>query len=101
GVVPGAAGLTRWWVAFHDPELNQLVERAAHYNTEVRIAVARVVEARAMQGVARAALLPSLSSSNSFDRVRGGFSQGVVHVGQPGSAASSLIEPFETNAFQA
>jgi NodT family efflux transporter outer membrane factor (OMF) lipoprotein len=103
GVVPGAAELTHWWTAFHDEELTRLIERAATYNNDLRAAAARVAEARALQGVAHAALLPSLSTTNSFERVRGGFSQGVVHVTPGGSGApgsNSLITPFETNAFQ-
>lgn len=98
GVVPGAAQLAHWWTVFGDAELNRLVLRAADYNTDVRIATARVAEARALQGVTRAALLPSLGSTNSFNRVRGGFSQGVVHVG--GTQPGALIAPFENNSFQ-
>jgi NodT family efflux transporter outer membrane factor (OMF) lipoprotein len=91
-----AADVARWWAEFHDPELNSLVERAIQHNTDLRIAAARVLEARALQGVERAKLLPTLSSSNSFDRIRGGYSQGVVHV----SPGQSLISPFETNTVQ-
>ena len=96
GIVPGAANLTHWWTVFGDAELNRLIEHAATYNTDVRIAAARVAEARAQQGVAHAALLPNLGFTSSFDRVRGGYSQGVVRV----SPGASLIAPFETNAFQ-
>src|SRR5579871_3620192 len=66
GVVPGPAQLAHWWTVFGDEELNRLVLHAAEYNTDVRIATARVVEARALQGVTRAALLPALNSTNSF-----------------------------------
>jgi NodT family efflux transporter outer membrane factor (OMF) lipoprotein len=105
GIVPGSAELTNWWTVFGDAELNNLIQRAALHNTDVRVAVARVAEARAAQGIARAPLLPSLNGTTGFNRVRGGFSQGVVHVngapGASGPSSSSLIAPFETNVFQA
>lgn len=41
-----AAG--NWWVAFNDPVLNELVERAAVNNTSVQQAAARLGEARAL-----------------------------------------------------
>jgi len=41
-----AAG--NWWVAFNDPALNELVERAAVNNTSVQQAAARLAEARAL-----------------------------------------------------
>ncbi|CAN5827717.1 efflux transporter outer membrane subunit [soil metagenome] len=37
-----------WWVAFNDPVLNDLVERAAVNNTSVQQAAARLAEARAL-----------------------------------------------------
>ena len=37
-----------WWRTFGDPELDGLIERALASNAEVRIAVARVREARAL-----------------------------------------------------
>lgn len=37
----------RWWLALHDPVLDQLIARAQHNNHDVRIALARVAQARA------------------------------------------------------
>jgi multidrug efflux system outer membrane protein len=37
-----------WWKAFHDPELDALVERAGAANTDIRQAAARLQQARAI-----------------------------------------------------
>src|SRR5204863_6238557 len=50
--------------------------------------------------ISRADILPSVGSSPSFQRLRGGFQDGNVYLGgSPG--ASSLISPYETNVFRA
>ncbi|WP_093383156.1 efflux transporter outer membrane subunit [Variovorax sp. OV329] len=38
----------RWWSAFSDPVLDQLIERAARNNTDVQQAAARLAQARAL-----------------------------------------------------
>jgi NodT family efflux transporter outer membrane factor (OMF) lipoprotein len=91
----------RWWKEFRDPVLDSLIERAARKNLDVRIAASRLLEARAASGIARSALLPSLGQNISVNRIRGGFSQGVVRVGgNPSSQPGSLVSPFETGIFQ-
>ena len=49
-----------WWEAFEDPILRALIEEALRQNYDVRIAAARVQEARSRLGVARSDLYPSL-----------------------------------------
>ncbi len=44
--------LEAWWTAFNDPKLTDLIERAALSNLSLRVAAARVAEARALLGVA-------------------------------------------------
>jgi NodT family efflux transporter outer membrane factor (OMF) lipoprotein len=50
---PGTEGLEKWWEVFQDPQLTDLVRRAAEQNLDVRIAIARVNESRARIGVVR------------------------------------------------
>ena len=45
-----------WWEAFGDPGLQALIHEALGRNYDVRIAAARVQEARAILGVARSEL---------------------------------------------
>ena len=54
-------GDLEWEQLFKDDELRGLVRRALAANYDVRIAAARVLEARAQVGVARAAFFPQLS----------------------------------------
>lgn len=54
--------LAAWWERFQDPLLTSLVERAVRANHDVRIASARLREARALEGVAGADRWPALGS---------------------------------------
>lgn len=62
--------LSRWWQLFHDGQLDALVEEAAQANHDLRLAEARVREARAQSGVTRSALFPSVDASGSYARQR-------------------------------
>jgi NodT family efflux transporter outer membrane factor (OMF) lipoprotein len=100
GVTGDTADLSAWWKQLHDPELDSLIGRALAGNIDLRVAAARVAQARALEKAQRSTLLPTLSLAGAFDRIRGGFAQGNVHV-NPGAGGSTLIAPFETNNFQA
>src|SRR5438046_7514313 len=43
--------LTRWWDAFSDPMLNDVIDDAVRNNLDLRAATARILEARAQRGV--------------------------------------------------
>ncbi|MBI1853255.1 MAG: efflux transporter outer membrane subunit [Planctomycetes bacterium] len=62
--------LSRWWSVFGDAELDSLVERALSANLDLRIAGARLREARALRGVAAADRWPELDASGSYSRTR-------------------------------
>lgn len=62
--------ITRFWQAFNDAALTALVEQALTANSDVRIAQARLQEARAtLQGV-QAALLPEVGLAANASRAR-------------------------------
>src|SRR4030095_15469701 len=54
------AHLTRWWTTLNDQPLTSLVERAVAANLDLRIARARVREARAQRGIISADLWPNV-----------------------------------------
>ncbi len=54
-----------WWRLFNDRELNRLVDRALTANNDLAAAKARVDTARALVGVDRAKLFPTLDLSGS------------------------------------
>jgi len=66
-----------WWKQFNDPTLDALIQRAAANNLDLRIAVARLHESRALLSGAKSDRLPTIDTSASYDRSRGqqpGFS---------------------------
>jgi NodT family efflux transporter outer membrane factor (OMF) lipoprotein len=66
--VSDRASLADWWKGFEDPMLNDLVVRALAANHDLRIAAARVREAKALAVVAESALYPSLDLFGSGGR---------------------------------
>jgi multidrug efflux system outer membrane protein len=62
-----------WWEVFEDPALQGLVREALAGNYDLRIAVARVEQARALAGVARAELFPWVNYQVGVQRDRGVF----------------------------
>lgn len=63
------AGLT-WRQFLPDPRLQALITAALEYNRDLRIAVARVEEARALYGVIRADRLPTVNLGGSRNAAR-------------------------------
>src|SRR6476619_6797131 len=62
--------LAQWWRVFDDPQLDALIRQAALANLDLRLAQARVREARAQAGVARSALFPSANATGEYSRQR-------------------------------
>ncbi len=67
---PDPATLARWWVIFGDATLDSLVARAIEGNLDLRIAEARVREARAQRGVVAADGLPQVDAVGGYERAR-------------------------------
>ena len=66
----GTADVREWWKVFGDEKLTELIERAAEGNLELRMAVLRIREARALRGVAAGELLPVLGAEGGYLRSR-------------------------------
>ena len=60
--------LVEWWTAFKDPTLSSLVETAVRANLDVRLAEARIRQARASLGVAGGPLWPQVNGTVLYDR---------------------------------
>ena len=58
----------RWWELFNDPKLKELIEVGLKNNKDVRIAAARVEQARATHGFQKADLFPALKLAASASR---------------------------------
>ena len=83
-----------WWNSFHDEELTRLIRRAVANNLDLRLAAARVDEARAARGVAKSAFYPSVGVTTSAERLRER-----VAAFNPG-ANTPTFHPVELNNFQ-
>jgi NodT family efflux transporter outer membrane factor (OMF) lipoprotein len=59
-----------WWTTLDDPVLNSLIEQAVKANHDLRLAAARVREARARRAVAGAGQYPSMDISAAYSRNR-------------------------------
>jgi NodT family efflux transporter outer membrane factor (OMF) lipoprotein len=81
--------LSEWWMGFGDPVLNDLIGQALVANLDLRLAKARVREAKAMTIVAESTLYPSIDlfsfggREKRIDRI----------VGVPGPQGIELITP--------
>src|SRR5437899_5710035 len=51
----------KWWEVFQDEQLKELVKTALEQNYDVRIAAARILQARAQLGITRADQFPTVS----------------------------------------
>ena len=58
-------GDQKWWDAFQDEVLRDLIQTALKQNYDVRIAAARILEARAQLGITRADQLPSVTAGGA------------------------------------
>jgi NodT family efflux transporter outer membrane factor (OMF) lipoprotein len=68
GLAAEKVELAGWWKSFGDPVLDSLIERAAGGSLDVKEALARVREARALRGVAAADQYPTVNGTASYER---------------------------------
>jgi NodT family efflux transporter outer membrane factor (OMF) lipoprotein len=79
-----------WWQVFHDPVLDQLMRIALAQNLDLKLAQARIAQARAQQHAATANLFPNYTLSGTDQRVHnptlpGGFPETTLYAALEGS----------------
>ena len=82
-------GDQEWWQLFQDEQLQELIRTALRQNFDVRIAAARVAEARAQLGITRADQFPQLDASALAERER-----------VSASPVPFPLQEYERNVFQ-
>ncbi|WP_150295008.1 efflux transporter outer membrane subunit [Sphingobium estronivorans] len=96
--LPGSAAVDAgWWRHFGDPALTRVVEAALAHNVDIALAVARVREARAQVGLARAALFPGVDASVAASQSRSVSAFGTSTEStsaQPGVQAAYEVDLF-------
>jgi NodT family efflux transporter outer membrane factor (OMF) lipoprotein len=95
GETSGPAAVADWWQNFRDAELNSLISRAVQSNLDLKIAQARVREARAEYGIAVGNLWPTVDAAGSYTRDRESKQEPVL-----GSLPLPPGIPFENNVYQ-
>jgi outer membrane protein, multidrug efflux system len=90
--------LERWWTGFHDPLLERLVARAIEGNLDLKIAAARVQEARALRGIAESKGKPQVDLAAQLAR---GERSDAVPPFKGTSGGSSPFGPRTQNTFEA
>lgn len=82
---PFSAELTNWWTVFHDPILDNLIDRAVAGNLDLQQAESRVRQARAAVGISQSAQWPDVSANTGYTRARspgnGGNQQDLYRAG--------------------
>jgi multidrug efflux system outer membrane protein len=96
-VPAGGPSLERWWAALHDPILDGLVARAVEGNLDLKIAAARIREARAARGIAAAAALPQVGVEGTYSRTK---RSDAVPPFNSALGGPSPFGPREQNAFE-
>jgi outer membrane protein, multidrug efflux system len=81
--------LGQWWLQFHDPELDRLVERALRGNLDLQSAASRIRQGREAEIVAGAPLWPSFGSSASALHLHANSNPLAGLAGSSGSSAGS------------
>ena len=70
GPYSGADAQAKFWTEFGDDTLNRLVDQALGANHDLRIALGRLVEARAIRREARFDLAPTVTASGGYTKER-------------------------------
>jgi len=87
-VSPETARLARWWTTLNDPQLSRLIEAAVVNNLDLKLAQARLREARARRGISAADRFPTLSAGAGAGRSRSSEEPGL------GAAADQTSESW-------
>jgi len=96
GLTDSAAAASTWWTSFNDVELDSLIQRAAQSNPDLRVAEARLRQARSVREMSAADLWPSLDASGSYARAKQSENQPLI-----GELPLPPNFPFEYSVYNA
>jgi NodT family efflux transporter outer membrane factor (OMF) lipoprotein len=69
-VISCPVNLAAWWQTFNDPTLDSLIDTAYRQNLNLRVACFRIIEARALRGIAAGEMFPqSQEAFGSYTRI--------------------------------
>jgi len=99
------AGLTgsqtdAWWKTFNDPVLDKLISDAITSNLDLKLALARIKDARALRSATVAAGLPSLAAKSNISRRLNNSSSSASQTGTASAGGGLGFGNQSTNIFQ-
>ncbi len=95
GATNTSVGDLEWWAVYRDPALQALIREAFTNNYDLRIAVSRVEQARAVAAEARSQFVPSASYSGNVGRGRNDLFDSVYpNRGATASSAAATLNVF-------
>jgi len=71
-----------WWRGYRDPELDRLVAIALRDGLDIKIATARIREARAQQAIERSRYFPQINANGGFDIEKLSQNSGIASLAQ-------------------
>ncbi len=86
----GPAKLDEWWKSLSDPLLDELIERATRSNLDLKMAAARVRQARAQRGVVAGGLWPHATVGTGYEYKGRGLNKKPKRASE--SAAHQLVD---------
>jgi len=95
GLTSNSSAPVSWWASFNDVELDSLIQRAAQSNLDLRVAEARLRQARAARGGSLADFWPALTASVSAARAKQSENQPFL-----GALPLPPNFPFEYSVYQ-
>jgi NodT family efflux transporter outer membrane factor (OMF) lipoprotein len=96
-VRPDQPAWIEWWTKFQDPQLDSLIARAVKANHELRIAAARVQQARAEEKMAESRLYPTVSLGAGAFATHGSEAGFGVPYGIPGVSSNLFQVGFDAS----
>jgi NodT family efflux transporter outer membrane factor (OMF) lipoprotein len=96
GLTHATSAPSSWWTSFNDEELNSLIERATGSNLDLRVAEARLRQARAGRERSAANFWPEVDASGSYARAKQSKNQPLI-----GALPLPKHFPFEYSVYQA
>jgi len=96
GLADKATASSSWWTSFHDAELDSLIQRAPQSNLDLRVAEARLRQARAAREASAADFWPAVNVSGSYARAKQSANQPLI-----GALPLPPNFPFEYSVYQA
>jgi NodT family efflux transporter outer membrane factor (OMF) lipoprotein len=90
--------IEKWWENLADTTLTNLIKESELANLDLRIAVARVAEVRALRGIAKGDLFPDLVLSGAYSRTKISENSPLGEAIQGAGRESAPVDVWETTA---